>query len=150
MFRWSALVPFAEGEICQLTARRSVLSARGEAEVRQVTDRQLVFAANIPKQGIVIPAMRILYRYRYAGDGKGLVLIRLNGKTYSDENATIRPSEDGRAVDVEMLYDAGKNIRLAYRLVRTADDELAVENIRGHPLVSGASMRLARRAAAAA
>ena len=149
MFSWIDFLPFAEGEVCALTARKAVLRLDGSATIRRLRPRKLFFVADIPRQRLVVPKTRIVYRYALGPDRTtGTVEIRWNDRTYLDEAARFRPADDARSIAIDMLFDADRNERLSYRMRRTAEDGLMIEEIRGPAIAAGARIEVARRASA--
>jgi hypothetical protein len=148
MFSWTDLLPFAEGEVCALAARKAMLRLDGTATIRRLRPRKLFFVAEIPRQRLVVPRTRIAYRYALDPDRTtGTVEIRWNDRTYRDEAARFRPADDGASIAVDMLFDPDRDERLSYRMRRTAADGLAIDEIRGPAITAGARIEVVRRAA---
>lgn len=145
MFSFETLVPFAEGESCALAVRKGVLRLSGTAEVRRLAPDRLVIAAHIPRQALVVPQTRLVYRYRLGEDGRtGKVAIRWRGQDHVDEAARLEPAPAGDALKVDMLFDPEKGVRLAYTVARTENDALEIRDVTGPTLSAGARIVLTR------
>lgn len=143
MFSFKDLVPFAEGDTCRLAVRKSLLTIKGTVTVRRLSRHALVLAADIPKQSVIIPASRVLFQYRIDEDAHALsVLARWNGRQMLDEHAYYDAAEDGLSIRVDLLYDVATGERMSYRIMRTPDDELVIDELRGPRLVNGATLRM--------
>ncbi len=140
MFVWPGLVPFAEGEAIEVKVRRAVFRLTGRAVVTRLSDRELALAVEIPRQGVFVPETRLVYRYRLpAADQAALVAVTWNDRHMEDGAARIEPEDGGRAVRVAAALGGAA---VSWRIGRAGPRGLVVDEVRGHPLVAGASVRL--------